>query len=328
MIYLANDCFTEANRLYNEHLARKIRNYIPKDETLYLPQENTKINDKTQYANSVAIVEGDNEILDRTDLLIVVLDNLESGAGRCAEIGYAAAKGINMIGLWTDTRQQGADNQEKIEALKNEIAENQFAYINLYVIGLIKQHGVVVNGVDELIEELDNYYPTTQHEPSLIEKVEQWGRDKGITNPKAQMTKVLEEVTELNSAMFEDDEEEIIDAIGDVQVTLIILLNTLGKQLHEISEIGESKINRSFNKEKDLVTLFNETIALNELINDEFSMKEKKNNIISDALNILNFVRYIACSNGYGPSFCLQTAYDVISKRTGKLVNGVFVKDD
>lgn len=163
MIYLANDCFTEASRLYNEYLAKRIREHIPENETLYLPQENTKINDKTQYANSVDIVRGDNERLDKTDLLIVVLDNLESGAGRCAEIGYAAAKGINIIGLWTDTRQQGTDNEEKIEALKTEVAENQFAYINLYVIGLIKQHGVVINSVDELIEQLNNYYSTTQH---------------------------------------------------------------------------------------------------------------------------------------------------------------------
>ena len=43
-----------------------------------------------------------------------------------------------------------------------------------------------------------------------------------------------------------------------------------------------------------------------------------------DAIQILNTI-----ANHYGWTLreCLQSAYDVISKRTGKMENGVFVKD-
>lgn len=90
--------------------------------------------------------------------------------------------------------------------------------------------------------------------------VEQWAADKGIlekATPMAQSIKTLEEATELCVAINANDRAEIIDAIGDIMVTLII----------------QAKM-------------------------QDLSLEK-----------------------------CLESAYNIIAKRTGKMVNGQFVKD-
>ncbi|MCI5775709.1 MAG: nucleoside 2-deoxyribosyltransferase [Aerococcus sp.] len=155
--YLASGIFSDMERDYNEKLAKQIRERFP-DLDLYLPQENKEINDKSQFADAVQIATADNERLDACDFLFVVLDGIESGQGRCAEIGYAAGKDIPIFGLWTDSRQEGTDNADKIAILQNDIAESQFAYINLYVIGLIKNNGKVANNVPELLDAIAAHF--------------------------------------------------------------------------------------------------------------------------------------------------------------------------
>ena len=87
-----------------------------------------------------------------------------------------------------------------------------------------------------------------------------WATQKGILNngtPRAQAMKTWEETDELIQAIENDDREEIIDALGDILVTIIIQAEMQGLSLTE----------------------------------------------------------------------CLNSAYNVISKRTGKMVDGQFVKD-
>jgi NTP pyrophosphatase (non-canonical NTP hydrolase) len=78
---------------------------------------------------------------------------------------------------------------------------------------------------------------------------------KGTTMKQAEKTH--EEVLELISAIDEDNREEIIDALGDILVTIIIQAEMQGLKLEE----------------------------------------------------------------------CLESAYNVISKRTGQMINGTFKKD-
>ena len=74
----------------------------------------------------------------------------------------------------------------------------------------------------------------------------------------AQAGKTIEEVNELVEAIIKDDREEIVDALGDILVTIIIQAEMQGLSLVQ----------------------------------------------------------------------CLNSAYNVISKRTGKMVDGQFVKDN
>lgn len=61
---------------------------------------------------------------------------------------------------------------------------------------------------------------------NLIDDVIDWAEARGLLQEryaKRQMLKVVEEIGELAAALVRDNEEEIIDAIGDSFVTLIIL---------------------------------------------------------------------------------------------------------
>jgi len=96
---------------------------------------------------------------------------------------------------------------------------------------------------------------------SLEKKVKEWAKDRGILDkatPLKQAVKTQEEVTELINAIIDNNREEIVDAIGDILVTIII--------------------------------------------------QAKMQN-----LEVEN---------------CLMSAYNVISKRKGKMINGMFVKEE
>lgn len=154
-IYFANALFSQAELNYNAQLAAKIRQL---DQTidLYLPQENDSINDKQAYADSKMIAQADTEKLLASDLMVAVLDGLSIDNGVASEIGVAYAKEIPIISLYTDTRQQGSSNQQKLQAL-GQIAENQFHYVNLYTTGLIKLNGTIVNNEADLLEAVKKY---------------------------------------------------------------------------------------------------------------------------------------------------------------------------
>ena len=88
-----------------------------------------------------------------------------------------------------------------------------------------------------------------------------WATQKGIFENgtyKAQAEKTKEEVEELITAIKNNDRAEVIDALGDILVTIIIQA-----EMHELKLVE-----------------------------------------------------------------CLESAYNVIAKRTGKMVDGQFVKDD
>jgi NTP pyrophosphatase (non-canonical NTP hydrolase) len=87
-----------------------------------------------------------------------------------------------------------------------------------------------------------------------------WATQKGILDkgtPAAQCDKTLEEVYELHDAIKNNDRDEIIDALGDILVTIIIQAEMQGLKLED----------------------------------------------------------------------CLQSAYNVISKRKGQMIDGQFVKE-
>lgn len=154
--YLANGLFGMGDRLANEYIAKEIRREISNIE-LYLPQENTEINDKTSYADSVTIAEADMERLKESEFLIAVIDGVEIDSGVAAEIGAFYMLNRPIFALYTDVRQQGRDNERKIHALIEDGVENQFMYRNLFVIGLIKKSGGgIYSNIEDLIDGIKN----------------------------------------------------------------------------------------------------------------------------------------------------------------------------
>jgi len=156
--YLANGLFSLGDRLVNERLAAAIRQAVPNIE-LYVPQENDAINDKTAYADSLAIAEADLEMLQQSDVLVAVLDGVEIDSGVAAEIGAFSMLNRPIIGVFTDVRQQGRENMMKIEALIRDGIENQFVYRNLFVIGLIKRNGVITTSINDAVLAVQELQP-------------------------------------------------------------------------------------------------------------------------------------------------------------------------
>jgi len=92
-----------------------------------------------------------------------------------------------------------------------------------------------------------------------FELIREWAEEKGIYekgDPKTQTLKLIEETGELAKAILNDDQEEVIDAIGDCVVVLTSVAHLRGVTIEH----------------------------------------------------------------------CIDEAYNVISKRKGKMINGTFVK--
>ena len=161
-IYLAGPIFFYGDYLRNIEWAKKIRESFP-DIDLYSPVENTEINGvegKKKFAGSQEIANGDNIRLDNTDILIACIDGDVLPSGTCAEIGKFHEKimrGDNkmIIGICTDTRQcYNTHSEAKDWGGAASLGEQQYSYQNLYVTGLIKQAGILVDNIDAVIHEI------------------------------------------------------------------------------------------------------------------------------------------------------------------------------
>jgi NTP pyrophosphatase (non-canonical NTP hydrolase) len=81
-----------------------------------------------------------------------------------------------------------------------------------------------------------------------------WATQKGImekATPARQCDKTLEEVQELSDAIFDNNKEEIIDALGDILVTIIIQAEMQGVSLVECLESAYNVISKRNGVMKD-----------------------------------------------------------------------------
>ena len=171
-LYLAGSIFYYGDVLRNTEWAKKIREALPGVD-LYSPIENTKINGtdgKRRFAGSKEIAEGDNNRLDNTDILIACLDGDIIPAGTSAEIGVMREKirrGDHkyVIGIATDNREMSITHSaEKDAGGAAEICENQYCYQNLYVVGCVKESGIMVNNIEDAIKFLKEKAPEFNQE--------------------------------------------------------------------------------------------------------------------------------------------------------------------
>ncbi|WP_207940779.1 nucleoside 2-deoxyribosyltransferase [Enterococcus sp. DIV2402] len=159
-IYFAAPMFAKSDLVYNTYLVKTIRDSYP-EVAIYLPQENEAINDKTAYADSKMIALADTEKVLESQLMIALLDGITIDAGVASEIGVAYAKNIPILGLYTDTRQQGGEHPKKLAALQTA-GENQFHYLNLYTVGLIKLNGEIYSTEEALLKGLAAYIENSE----------------------------------------------------------------------------------------------------------------------------------------------------------------------
>jgi len=105
-IYLAAPLFTIAERLFNRQFATALRKRLPECEVI-LPQdsrvgESASFNDRR---HATALYECCREAIDRSDLVLAMLDGSDGDSGVCFEVGYAVGIGKRVVGVRTDFRQ-------------------------------------------------------------------------------------------------------------------------------------------------------------------------------------------------------------------------------
>ena len=155
-IYLGGPLFSEMEVKWNIELENKIKEAYGDKVSIYNPCNNDEINDKSNYADSIMIANGDNEFLEKADILIAQIDGQSPDVGMAAEVGYYFSLKKPIIGLLSDSR-QGNVTEKKVRALE-EVAESQWSYHNLYLIGLMKQRGPIARTADGLVEAIEQYF--------------------------------------------------------------------------------------------------------------------------------------------------------------------------
>lgn len=153
----------------------------------------------------------------------------------------------------------------------------------------------------------------------LIKKVEQWSIERGLNtaDPNKQRLKLWEEFGELNAAIARDNRDGAIDAIGDMLVVLIIYKRQLGFKSKKIFYPKKNRID-SMNARlgnTELINYVGHGIVYSHIYNE--CLKE-----VTEGLTVL------AYRLGTNLEECLSAAYDVIKDRKGKMINGVFVKEE
>lgn len=158
----------------------------------------------------------------------------------------------------------------------------------------------------------------------LVKNIIEWGSNKGILSEEKigrrkainpQWLKLIEELGKLAEAINKHDINLIKDAVGDCLVAFILLLYLNDKNEYFICQ--QNAIEPKNEKTLDKLAWAVQFAATHRVFDIGFDDKNKFLAIIDEISETYNFTSEEA----------LQSAYDVISKRTGKMVNGVFIKD-
>ena len=155
-------------------------------------------------------------------------------------------------------------------------------------------------------------------EPLVIK----WAKEKGILQngtPYKQLLKTGEEILELLHAIEDNNLDEIEDAIGDIVVTLIIYA--------EMKKIPCKRDFKNHSFKADDTAVHRLVTDYSVLLQTEKFGKSLKPIIDMHEMMMIKLHR-IACKYNFNIWECLQSAYNVIKNRKGKMINGTFVKDE
>lgn len=93
------------------------------------------------------------------------------------------------------------------------------------------------------------------------QEVIQWAAEKGLLSPdnaKSQLLKSFEEMGEVARAVLKNNHEDLVDGLGDVLVTLIILAEIKGVKLEDCLESAYNVIRFRTGKTVDGTFIKNE----------------------------------------------------------------------
>lgn len=174
----------------------------------------------------------------------------------------------------------------------------------------------------------------------LIEKVKQWGLDRGIVFTgadgqdkqammEAQARKTLEETAELLDVYAKQDIDKINDAIGDTLVTLIVGASSDEDCFGAISNKLCGYFDDSLSEDDSFMSAYRIMIMNIDMLLTRIERSVFIESMYNDIVYPLRLILKWA-NNDYNQSLtlkdCLELAYNEIKNRTGRVVNGQFVK--
>lgn len=153
----------------------------------------------------------------------------------------------------------------------------------------------------------------------LIKKIETWSIERGlnIADPNKQRLKLWEEFGELNAAIARDNRDGVIDAIGDMLVVMIIYKQQLGYGSNDVFYPGQDQ------DILDFLGKLDDTALIDDIGREIYDSRSYINGLGMVVENLT----MLAYRLGTNLEECLQSAYDEIKDRRGKMINGVFVKE-
>ncbi|QSZ38483.1 pyrophosphatase [Actinobacillus pleuropneumoniae] len=164
----------------------------------------------------------------------------------------------------------------------------------------------------------------------LIKQVEQWADDRNLidgSNPKKQMLKLMEEFGELCGGIAKNKPEVIKDSIGDCLVVTIILACQMKASRWFIDKALVDSDCSTENNEFICMRLAGVLGNLSKLIifrNGIYNINE----VYSNFYEIVYFLNKLAINKEINLESCLSLAWQEIKDRKGRMIDGVFVKED
>lgn len=156
---------------------------------------------------------------------------------------------------------------------------------------------------------------------SLEEKVEQWFVDRNLheANPVKQFQKLMEEAGELYMGIAKGKADLTKDALGDMQVVLI----GIEQQIKNGAQIEASP------QDMELLLLASSLGTMAQKIHKHIMHNETQTPLVRPELvSLHSSIHAIAIHNLTTANDCLALAYEEIKDRKGKLIDGIWVKEE
>jgi hypothetical protein len=129
----------------------------------------------------------------------------------------------------------------------------------------------------------------------------------------------MEESGELFEGIAKDKSELIYDALGDIQVVLI----GLEQQIKNGAKISANE------QELELLLMVSSLGNISQKLYSHVCHNETQTPLIkSDIMFLDSVINSVSLFNGTTDENCLDEAYNVIKDRKGKMIDGVFVKEE
>ncbi|OOF51932.1 pyrophosphatase [Rodentibacter genomosp. 1] len=160
----------------------------------------------------------------------------------------------------------------------------------------------------------------------LIKNIELWAEDRNLiegSTPQKQFIKLMEEFGELCSGVSKNKPDVVKDSIGDCFVVMVILARQFNRN-DLLDDMGYIEHHPPFNGKIE-ESLIDTSASIHSFLYAQ-QIKEHENVMKFFAFSVLGLVEV---TDYFHLNFddCVQSAWEEIKDRKGKMIDGVFVKE-